>query len=91
MPVGNPVLGRMLNVTGDPIDAGGPIAASITEPIHRKPPTFTELSTKEEILVTGIKVVDLMAPYLKGGKIGLIRWCWCWENGYYSGAYQQHS
>ena len=71
MPVGDPVLGRILNVTGDPIDDAGPVNARHYDPIHRKPPHFTELSTKEEILVTGIKVVDLMAPYLKGGKIGL--------------------
>ncbi|MCY4381298.1 MAG: F0F1 ATP synthase subunit beta [Proteobacteria bacterium] len=71
MPVGDKVLGRILNVTGDPIDNAGPVNASTYSPIHRKPPTFTQLSTKEEILVTGIKVIDLMAPYLKGGKIGL--------------------
>lgn len=71
VPVGNAVLGRIINVTGDPIDEAGAIKAAATAPIHRHPPAFTELSTKEEILVTGIKVVDLMAPYLKGGKIGL--------------------
>ena len=71
VPVGKEVLGRILNVTGDPIDNGGEIKAQQHYPIHRKPPSFIELSTKEEILVTGIKVIDLMAPYLKGGKIGL--------------------
>ena len=71
VPVGDAVLGRILNVTGDPIDEAGPVNAHHYDPIHRQPPHFTELSTKEEILVTGIKVVDLMAPYLKGGKIGL--------------------
>ena len=60
-----------MNVIGDPIDEAGSVKAEAYDPIHREPPSFTELSTKEEILVTGIKVVDLMAPYLKGGKIGL--------------------
>ena len=71
VPVGDGVLGRILNVVGEPIDEAGPVSAQAYNPIHRSPPSFTELSTKEEILVTGIKVVDLMAPYLKGGKIGL--------------------
>ena len=71
VPVGEEVLGRILNVTGDPIDNAGEVSAKEFHPIHRKPPSFIELSTKEEILVTGIKVIDLMAPYLKGGKIGL--------------------
>lgn len=71
VPVGPGVLGRILNVIGDPIDEAGSVKAEAYDPIHREPPSFTELSTKEEILVTGIKVVDLMAPYLKGGKIGL--------------------
>lgn len=71
VPVGPEVLGRILNVIGEPIDEAGPVSAQSYDPIHRAPPSFTELSTKEEMLVTGIKVVDLMAPYLKGGKIGL--------------------
>jgi F-type H+-transporting ATPase subunit beta len=71
MPVGKEVLGRILNVTGMPVDEAGPVKFTKQYPIHRKPPDFTNLSGKMEILVTGIKVIDLMAPYLKGGKIGL--------------------
>ena len=71
MPVGKEVLGRILNVTGMPVDEAGPVKFTKQYPIHRKPPAFTNLSGKMEILVTGIKVIDLMAPYLKGGKIGL--------------------
>lgn len=71
MPVGDNVLGRILNVSGEPVDEAGPVVTKSKNPIHRKPPEFTELSASKEILVTGIKVIDLMAPYLKGGKIGL--------------------
>ncbi|MFM2244685.1 MAG: hypothetical protein RL071_759, partial [Pseudomonadota bacterium] len=71
MPVGPEVLGRILNVTGDPIDEKGPIGAKSTKPIHRAPPTFLEQSTEVEMFETGIKVIDLLAPYARGGKIGL--------------------
>src|SRR6056297_3921003 len=71
MPVGPEVLGRIMNVTGDPIDDRGPVNTSQRAPIHRAAPTFTEQSTETEQLVTGIKVVDLLTPYAKGGKIGL--------------------
>jgi F-type H+-transporting ATPase subunit beta len=71
MPVGPECLGRILNVIGDPVDGGGPITTKKTMPIHRLPPSFTEQSTKVEIFETGIKVIDLLAPYRKGGKIGL--------------------
>jgi F-type H+-transporting ATPase subunit beta len=71
VPVGNNVLGRILNVTGDPIDGEGSVHAEKRYPIHRKAPEFTRQSTKVEMLETGIKVVDLLAPYQKGGKIGL--------------------
>lgn len=71
MPVGREVLGRILNVTGDPVDEAGPVNAKKFYPIHRQAPLFDELKTVPEILETGIKVIDLMAPYLKGGKIGL--------------------
>ncbi|MDB5049047.1 MAG: atpD [Fibrobacteres bacterium] len=71
VPVGEGCLGRILNVTGDPVDEAGPIKAVRRDPIHKAPPAFTNQSTKSEILVTGIKVVDLLAPYVKGGKIGL--------------------
>ncbi len=71
IPVGNGVLGRILNVIGEPVDEAGPVKAEKRLPIHREAPKFTNLSTQMEVLQTGIKVVDLMAPYLKGGKIGL--------------------
>ena len=71
VPVGRELLGRIINVTGDPIDELGPIKSDLKYPIHRPAPEFVEQSTESEILVTGIKVVDLLAPYAKGGKIGL--------------------
>jgi len=71
MPVGNQVKGRLLNVIGDTIDGMKPLSKEGAEPIHRDPPKFEDLATSNEILFTGIKVVDLLAPYLKGGKIGL--------------------
>jgi F-type H+-transporting ATPase subunit beta len=71
MPVGPETLGRILNVIGQPVDEAGPVNAKKFRPIHRAPPSFTDQSTKEEILETGIKVIDLLAPYKKGGKIGL--------------------
>ena len=70
-PVGEEVLGRIINVVGKPIDEGKDIDATNYYPIHRQSPAFEDLETKEEILETGIKVVDLIEPYLKGGKIGL--------------------
>jgi len=71
MPVGPETLGRILNVIGDPIDERGPIHTAKRYPIHRDAPSFEEQATTSEILITGIKVVDLLAPYLKGGKVGL--------------------
>ncbi|MEX0286778.1 MAG: F0F1 ATP synthase subunit beta [Paracoccaceae bacterium] len=71
VPVGTATLGRILNVTGDPIDEKGPVEADEHRPIHADAPDFSEQATEAEILVTGIKVVDLLAPYAKGGKIGL--------------------
>ncbi len=71
VPVGDAVLGRILNVVGRPVDELGPIATDIEMPIHRPAPAFTELSTKVELLETGIKVVDLLVPFPKGGKMGL--------------------
>src|SRR6202142_2181267 len=71
VPVGPGTLGRILNVIGDPIDEKGPVTAVKCIQIHRDAPTFEEQATSAEILVTGIKVVDLLAPYLKGGKVGL--------------------
>ena len=71
VPVGPETLGRILNVIGEPIDERGPVGEKMRYPIHRAAPSFEEQATSAEILVTGIKVVDLLAPYLKGGKIGL--------------------
>ena len=71
MPVGPETLGRIMNVIGEPIDERGPIGNKTTSPIHAEAPAFVDQSTENEILVTGIKVVDLLAPYAKGGKIGL--------------------
>ena len=71
VPVGPATLGRIMNVIGEPIDEAGPIAATHTSVIHRDAPSFSEQSTSAEILVTGIKVIDLLCPYTKGGKIGL--------------------
>ncbi|GFN32713.1 F0F1 ATP synthase subunit beta [Paenibacillus xylaniclasticus] len=71
VPVGPATLGRVFNVLGDPIDNNGDVDRSIANPIHRQAPEFEELSTQQEMLETGIKVIDLMAPYAKGGKIGL--------------------
>ena len=71
VPVGEATLGRMFNVIGEPIDGKGPVEGAERLPIHRDAPTFTEVAPATEILETGIKVVDLLAPYAKGGKIGL--------------------
>ena len=71
VPVGPETLGRILNVIGEPIDEQGPVNTTKRYPIHREAPSFEEQATSAEILVTGIKVVDLLAPYLKGGKVGL--------------------
>src|SRR4051812_17920088 len=71
VPVGRETLGRIMNVIGEPVDEAGPIKAKKLYPIHRQPPSFEDQSTQAQILVTGIKVVDLLAPYAKGGKIGL--------------------
>jgi len=71
VPVGTPTLGRIFNVIGEPVDEQGDVAMDETLPIHRDAPAFTELETKPSIFETGIKVVDLLAPYRRGGKIGL--------------------
>jgi len=71
VPVGDGTLGRILNVVGEPVDEKGPIKATERRAIHQPAPEFSEQATESEILVTGIKVVDLLAPYAKGGKIGL--------------------
>src|SRR5512141_996945 len=71
VPVGPGLLGRIINVVGEPIDEAGPVKSDERRPIHAEAPAYTEQSTEAQILVTGIKVVDLLAPYAKGGKIGL--------------------
>ena len=71
VPVGEATLGRIINVIGEPVDESGPVEAKLTRAIHQEAPEFVEQSTEAEMLVTGIKVVDLLAPYAKGGKIGL--------------------
>jgi F-type H+-transporting ATPase subunit beta len=71
IPVGPGTLGRIMNVTGDPIDERGPIKGTKKLPIHADAPEFVDQATSAEVLVTGIKVVDLLAPYARGGKIGL--------------------
>ena len=71
VPVGPETLGRILNVVGEPVDERGPVKTKLKAPIHKEAPLFTDQATETEVLVTGIKVVDLLAPYSKGGKIGL--------------------
>lgn len=71
VPVGRETLGRIMNVIGEPVDEQGPIKSKVSWPIHREAPAFVEQATEQQMLVTGIKVVDLLAPYQKGGKIGL--------------------
>jgi len=71
MPVGPETLGRILNVVGEPVDERGPVITKMRAPIHKPAPEFVDQSTEAEILITGIKVVDLLAPYARGGKVGL--------------------
>lgn len=71
VPVGSATLGRVFNVLGEPIDNAGAVVSEVNNPIHREAPAYDELSTQAEMLETGIKVIDLLAPYQKGGKIGL--------------------
>jgi len=71
VPVGPETLGRIINVIGEPIDERGPIGTNKFLPIHREAPSFEEQGSGEELLITGIKVIDLLGPYAKGGKIGL--------------------
>src|SRR5690606_14891749 len=71
VPVGPATLGRLFNVTGNPIDNKGPVEAETTYPIHRTAPPFSEQSTKAEMFETGVKCVDLIAPFTRGGKTGI--------------------
>ena len=70
MPVGEGVMGRVFNVTGDPVDEQGPVIADKYNPIHRSAPALVDQSTSPQLLTTGIKVIDLICPFLKGGKVG---------------------
>ena len=70
MPVGEAVMGRVFNVTGDPVDERGPVVAEKRYPIHRPAPPLVDQSTSPQVLTTGIKVIDLICPFLKGGKVG---------------------
>ncbi len=85
VPVGPETLGRIVNVIGEPIDEKGEVKTKESWPIHRAAPVFNEQSTETEILVTGIKVVDLLAPYAKGGKIGLFGGAGVGKNSTYYG------
>ena len=71
VPVGEGTLGRIFNVLGEPVDEQGPVNTTATAPIHRDAPNITELETKPKVFETGIKVIDLLAPYRQGGKVGL--------------------
>ncbi|MFN7820685.1 MAG: F0F1 ATP synthase subunit beta, partial [Cyanobacteriota bacterium] len=71
VPVGEATLGRIFNVLGEPVDEQGPVSGTLTSPIHREAPKLTELETKPKVFETGIKVIDLLAPYRQGGKVGL--------------------
>jgi F-type H+-transporting ATPase subunit beta len=71
VPVGKATLGRIMDVLGNPIDERGPVERALTASIHRKAPAYDELSPSQELLETGIKVIDLICPFAKGGKVGL--------------------
>ena len=79
VPVGPKTLGRVMDVLGNPVDNAGEIGNESTMPIHRLPPSFEEQAGGNELLTTGIKVIDLLCPFAKGGKIGFVWWCGCWE------------
>ncbi|XP_057823940.2 ATP synthase subunit beta, chloroplastic-like [Cryptomeria japonica] len=90
VPVGETTLGRIFNVLGEPIDDLGPIDALTRSPIHRSAPAFTQLDTRFSIFETSIKVVDLLAPYRHGGKIGLFGGAGVGKNSVNYGINQQH-
>ena len=79
VPVGPELLGRIINVIGEPVDGLGPVKSKTEFPIHRPAPAFVDQSTETEILTTGIKVIDLLEPYAKGGKIGLFGGAFCYS------------
>ena len=90
VPVGQETLGRLFDVTGEPLDNLGPVEPPQHWPIHRPPPSFEEQATDIEILETGIKVFDLITPFMKGGKIGAYGGAGVGEDGHHPGAYPQH-
>ena len=90
VPVGPETLGRVLNVIGEPVDEMGPVNAKKHYPIHRPAPSFEEQSTRLEMFETGIKVIDLLEPYLRGGKIGLFGGAGVGKTVIIHGADQQH-
>jgi hypothetical protein len=89
VPVGRGTLGRIMNVIGQPVDDLGPIEHNKRLPIHRPPPAFDEQATTTQLFETGVKVIDLMQPFLKGGKVGVIRWCRRWQGRDHYGTDQQ--
>ena len=91
VPVGPETLGRILNVVGEPVDERGPMKTKLRAPIHKSAPEFVDQSTDTEVLVTGIKVVDLLAPLRKRRKNWFIWRSRCWKNSSYYGINQQHS
>ena len=90
VPVGEKVLGRIINVIGSPIDEAGPIEAKENWPIHRLAPSLEEQSTQAEMLMTGIKVIDLLAPYVKGRKNRPFWRRRCWKNCHHSGTHKKY-
>jgi F-type H+-transporting ATPase subunit beta len=90
VPVGEGVLGRIFDVTGTPVDGKGPVAFTKKYPIHRPPPALADQNTKSEILETGIKVIDLICPFIKGGKVGRLRRRRRRQDRRHHGAHQQH-
>ena len=79
VPVGEEVLGRVFNLLGEPIDLAGPVGSTKSSPIHREPPKFDQLNPKTEILETGIKVIDLLCPFVRGARLDSW-WCWCGQD-----------
>ena len=90
VPVGEETLGRIMNVIGEPVDEAGPVKTQQKRAIHQPAPAYVEQSTEAQILVTGIKVVDLLAPYARGGKIGLFGGAGVGKTVHHPGADQQH-
>lgn len=90
IPVGQATLGRIMNVLGEPVDEMGPVETENYLPIHRPSPKLVDQNTNVEIFETGIKAIDLLQPYQKGGKIGLFGGCRRWQNSIDYGTYPQH-